>query len=1021
MISPHSRASRHDKMILRARLAAALLAASLLAACGGGGGGGSSTPPPPPPPPPPPADTTAPDTAISSQPAVLAVVNSATFTFTATEAGSTFESSLDGAPYAAAISPLTINNLTEGAHTFSVRARDAAGNADATPASFQWTVDTIAPDTQLTVVPAGMMTVNTASFTATSPDTSATFEVSLDGAVFAAAAFPLQLTGLADGPHTFSVRARDAAGNVDDTPATAQWIVDTAAPDTALGATPAAVTNSTTALFSFTSNEAGATFEASVDGAAYATATSPLQFAGLAAGAHTFSVRARDAAGHADSSPATFAWQIDLTPPSGAIVFPTPVSYTDAGTLTVRGFAQDNVSLGHVTVNGVAATSATAFQTWSAVVPIQAGENGLSVTVTDTAGNATTVANPATVFNRGPPIVLNRGIDYDPTGDRIIVSDAQTSSVYGFRISDGLGHLISNTRPPFTAPGDGIAEELVVDAANNRALLVDWGLDMLVSVNLATGARGALSLGSVVPAPTDFSLGFGVAHDPANNRAFVTARGNRSVIAVNLSTGARTVVSSPTVGTGPAMTNPLGIVYDNVSTPGSPRLLVAEAGFAAPAILAVDLATGNRVPFSSSAPIGSGPSFQAPYALRLDAAGARLLVSDALLQSVIGVDIVNGNRTVIAGPGVGAGATLRSPANLALKPSTGQLFVAQNGGEILALNLGTLDRALHVESNLGTGEKFASAGGLIIEQASGAPSSLLIIDGSAQRLTRIHIATGNRTTVSGPPATGQPSIGTGPALNSGVAVVLDRRPAAGGNAALVLLGAPGNAVVSVNLTTGDRTLVANLNAASPAVNQPRKLELDLGANRVYFTDNDNSATDNDALYAIDLGTGVRTTISSPTVGSGQRFAVPTSIVLDPASNATRALVAVSASSTTSPAILEVDLATGNRSIAVPNSAGVGIPFTLPGTLVHDVANSRLLGINLGSPQHVFAASLPFSSRQLISGTNVDLTVRGSGPLQHFAPAMAVDFAAGIAFLVSSDSGAVYAVDLASGDRVYISR
>ena len=234
---------------------------------------------------------------------------------------------------------------------------------------------------------------------------------------------------------------------------------------------------------------------------------------------------------------------------------------------------------------------------------------------------------------------------------------------------------------------------------------------------------------------------------------------------------------------------------------------------------------------------------------------------------------------------------------------------------------------------------------------------------------------------------------------------------------MALIGAPGNSLVSVNLSNGDRTLVASLGA----VNQPRNLQLDVGANRVYFTDNDNSATDNDALYAIDLGTSVRTTISNSSVGSGQRFALPTRFVLDPQTNATRALLAVGAGTGTSPAILQVNLATGNRSIAIPNSSGLGIPFTLPGALVHDVANSRLLGINLGPPQHVFAAALPFSSRQLISGTNVDYTVRGTGPLQHFASGMAVDLAAGIAFLVSADSLAVYAVDLSSGDRVYISR
>lgn len=58
--------------------------------------------------------------------------------FSASEGGSTFTCSLDGAPYAACTSPaqLTVN---PGPHRFRVVARDAAGNADATPAELAFT------------------------------------------------------------------------------------------------------------------------------------------------------------------------------------------------------------------------------------------------------------------------------------------------------------------------------------------------------------------------------------------------------------------------------------------------------------------------------------------------------------------------------------------------------------------------------------------------------------------------------------------------------------------------------------------------------------------------------------------------------------------------------------------------------------------------------------------------------------------------------------------------------------------
>ena len=65
---------------------------------------------------------------------------SATFTFSSSEAGSTFECSLDGAAFQSCASPKDYTALSNGSHTFRVRAKDAAGNVDASPASSTWKV-----------------------------------------------------------------------------------------------------------------------------------------------------------------------------------------------------------------------------------------------------------------------------------------------------------------------------------------------------------------------------------------------------------------------------------------------------------------------------------------------------------------------------------------------------------------------------------------------------------------------------------------------------------------------------------------------------------------------------------------------------------------------------------------------------------------------------------------------------------------------------------------------------------------
>ena len=92
-----------------------------------------------------PADTTPPDTSIASGPSGTISSSSASFSFSATEAGSSFECKLDAGSWAACSSPRELTGLSEGSHNFSVRAKDAAGNTDASEATRSFTVDTTPP------------------------------------------------------------------------------------------------------------------------------------------------------------------------------------------------------------------------------------------------------------------------------------------------------------------------------------------------------------------------------------------------------------------------------------------------------------------------------------------------------------------------------------------------------------------------------------------------------------------------------------------------------------------------------------------------------------------------------------------------------------------------------------------------------------------------------------------------------------------------------------------------------------
>jgi large repetitive protein len=263
-------------------------------------------------------DTQAPDTTIASKPASLSTSASASIGFSS-EAGASMECSLDDAAYAACSSPKEYTGLAEGAHSFRVRAIDEAGNEDASPASYSWTVDTLGPETTIDSKPANPTASASASI-GFSAETGAAYECSLDDAVYAACSSPVEYTGLADGAHTFRVRATDTAGNVDQSPASYTWTVDTQAPETTIGSKPANPSASASANFGFTSDESGSTYQCRLDGQPdFVDCSNPQAYSGLGDGAHSIEVRAVDAAGNIDPTPATYSWTVDTVAPETTI------------------------------------------------------------------------------------------------------------------------------------------------------------------------------------------------------------------------------------------------------------------------------------------------------------------------------------------------------------------------------------------------------------------------------------------------------------------------------------------------------------------------------------------------------------------------------------------------------------------------------------------------------------------------------------------------------------------------------
>jgi hypothetical protein len=257
-------------------------------------------------------DTTAPGTPINTPTFSASVDRQVSFGVTANDMIAGTECSIDGRAFGACPAD-SAYVLDEGQHTFRSRVTDPSDLVS--PQSALTTVNVV--DTALAAGPVDHSTDTKPAFTFSS-GIGTTFECSLDGAAFTGCGPKANgqgstvLGSLADGSHTFQVRARLGASDYDRVPATRTWTVDTTPPTTTLdpfsGPGQGALQAVDAETFAFSLNEAGSA-ECSLDGAAFSACSSPIAFSVLTPGAHTFSVRGTDLAGNRGVA-ATRSWAV---------------------------------------------------------------------------------------------------------------------------------------------------------------------------------------------------------------------------------------------------------------------------------------------------------------------------------------------------------------------------------------------------------------------------------------------------------------------------------------------------------------------------------------------------------------------------------------------------------------------------------------------------------------------------------------------------------------------------------------
>jgi subtilisin-like proprotein convertase family protein len=349
------------------------------------------------------------------------------------------------------------------------------------------------PQTTITEHPQGQFVESTSAtfeFTATELPGSPPFECRLDAQPFVAcgATGTQSYSDLADGQHTFEVRAIDAQGDADPSPATHTWFVDTVGPavdidqplNQSVVVDPTPTLTGTAGTADGDISTVGVRIHAGTD-----TTTPPVQqpnatvSAGgwsatathLADGVYTVVAEQADLAGHSTTATATFTLQADTVDPVVSIATPAEGSGTtdatpqiagtagvdpgDENTVTVEIFSGPTPTGSPLrTLPGVPRDGAGSWST-EAPEPLALGTYSVRASQRDSAGNVGESVVTFSVADGDPPdVTIASPADGSSTADAtpVISGSAGTAAGDGpsvtVRILDAGGGAVQELAAP---------------------------------------------------------------------------------------------------------------------------------------------------------------------------------------------------------------------------------------------------------------------------------------------------------------------------------------------------------------------------------------------------------------------------------------------------------------------------------------------------------------------------------------------------------------------------------------------
>jgi uncharacterized cupin superfamily protein len=426
-------------------------------------------------------DTIAPAAVVTGTPATPTNQTSAVLAISG-EGMSSYKFKLDNGAYSTQPilcgTDISLTNLPDGGHVVSVLGGDTAGNwqSEAAPTTVSWVVDTVSPIVSLSGLPASPTNSRTALITV-GGDGVNFYQYKLGGDAYGPeteTATKIDLSNLADGSQTITVKGRDLAGNWQQTPTTATWTIDTDAPIAVLSGAPVGSTNQTSASIAV-SGVGVAAYRAKLDSAEYGESTDPATpsvVSNLADGSHTVSVIARDDAGNWQTTPTTATWTVDTTAPTPVLSgVPAGLVNVATATITVSDVAEYQYRLDDDAWNPKTAATSPIL-----LADLGNGSHTLAVIGCDSLGNCQSQAAPVTatwtVDTQEPtmptiPAASNPGRQTSST-PTLVWTSVSDAAAYLVEVADNAG--FNNARVQKTVSGQTTYQLAGSEALNKNGL-----------------------------------------------------------------------------------------------------------------------------------------------------------------------------------------------------------------------------------------------------------------------------------------------------------------------------------------------------------------------------------------------------------------------------------------------------------------------------------------------------------------------------------------------------------------------